>query len=80
MVLLLAAMITLLLLLNYLQQREIQKLKGLFVFDESELQSFAKKTLAIEKDEVKTIKLLRERYYPLDLLSAKSIVDKVKST
>ncbi|MFC6463744.1 hypothetical protein ACFP65_01820 [Marinilactibacillus sp. GCM10026970] len=71
-------MIVALLLLNMSKQKEITRLKSLFQFDRKELEDFAKETFKIENDQIKTIKLLRKKYYPLDLLTAKRIVDKVK--
>ncbi|WP_225743205.1 hypothetical protein [Marinilactibacillus sp. Marseille-P9653] len=67
-----------LLLLNFSQQKEIKKMKGMIKHDEKELEVFAEETYLREGNEVKTIKLLREKYYPLDLVDAKHIVDKIK--
>lgn len=71
-------MLVTLLLLNLSQQREIKKLKSFIKYDEKELKTFAEETYLKEGNEVKTIKLLREKYYPLDLIEAKQIVDKIK--
>lgn len=71
-------MLVTLLLLNFSQQREIKKLKSFIKHDKKELEVFAEETYLREGDGVKTIKLLREKYYPLDLVDAKHIVDKIK--
>ncbi|TGA98891.1 hypothetical protein E4665_06065 [Sporolactobacillus shoreae] len=73
--LLLTLLIVILMLLNYLQSREIHKLKVLITFDEKVLLQEAE-TLLKTNDKVSVIKKLREKNYPLDLLQAKKIVDK----
>ncbi|MFD1124995.1 hypothetical protein ACFQ22_06480 [Lentilactobacillus raoultii] len=75
--LLLISFILALLLLIYLQSREIRKLKAAITFDKDTLILEAT-TLLKSYDEIMTIKKLRQKYYPLSLLQAKKIVDQAK--
>ncbi|TGA97489.1 hypothetical protein E4665_11610 [Sporolactobacillus shoreae] len=78
MTILLTLLIVILMLLNYLQSREINRLKALITFDEEALRQEAKALLKT-KDKVFTIKKLREKNYPLSLVQAKKIVDQAES-
>ncbi|MET1249979.1 hypothetical protein ABWW58_14460 [Sporolactobacillus sp. STCC-11] len=77
MTILLTLFILILLLLNYLQSREINKLKAVVTFDEDVLRQEAKDLLKT-KDKVSAIRKLRENNYPLGLVRAKKIVDQAE--
>ncbi|MFT8364079.1 MAG: hypothetical protein ABF608_12965 [Sporolactobacillus sp.] len=74
MIIVLLVVILFLLLENYVQAREIKKLKTCISFDKQELINEAV-ILMRTNDSMQAIKQLRKQHYPLSLLQAKKIVD-----
>ncbi len=68
-------MLIVLALSNYIQSKEIKKLKRLFNFDEQDLIDEAIILQKNNSNKVNAVKILREMNYPLDLIDAKRIVD-----